>query len=283
MYEYLDNIMSTLTYLGASFVLFFFGKVLYQLFHSKINIKDELVEKDNTAFALAHVGYFIGLLFVIGSVMMGESYGLWLDMIAIGKYGGVAIILLNISIIFNDKVILRHFSVRKEIIDDQNEGTGVIEGAMAVATGMIIMGSVYGDGNWLTLFAYWIIGQILLMVTLWVYNAITPYNIHEHIEKDNIAVGIGAAGAMIAIGNLIRFALMHDFESWVDTAQTVAIDVVIGLLFLPVARWVSDRILLPGRKLTDEIVNQDKPNIGAAMVEAFSYIGGSVLLTWALL
>lgn len=283
MWEYLDNIMSTLTYLGASFVLFFFGKVLYQLFHSKINVQSELVEKDNFAFSLAHTGYFVGLLFVIGSVMLGDSQGLWLDMIAIGSYGIVAIILLNVSVIINDKLILRHFSVRKEIIEDQNAGTGVVEGAMAVATGLIIMGSVYGDGSWLTLFVYWVIGQLLLILTLWVYDLITPYKIHEEIEKDNVAVGVGAAGAMIAIGNLIRFALMHDFVSWMDTLQNVGIDVLIGLVFLPAARYISDKILLPGQKLTDEIVNQENPNVGAALIEAFSYIGGSVLLTWALL
>ncbi|MEM7109994.1 MAG: DUF350 domain-containing protein, partial [Bacteroidota bacterium] len=38
----------------------------------------------------------------------------------------------------------------------------------------------------------------------------------------------------------------------------------------------------PGQNLTDEIVNQEDPNCGAALVEAFAYIGGSVLITWAL-
>ncbi|MFT7149322.1 MAG: hypothetical protein ACI82Q_001181, partial [Nonlabens sp.] len=61
-----------------------------------------------------------------------------------------------------------------------------------------------------------------------------------------------------------------------------SIDVAIGLAFLPLARFLTDKILLPGRNLTDEIVNQEKPNNGAALVEAFAYIGGSVLITWAL-
>jgi hypothetical protein len=47
-------------------------------------------------------------------------------------------------------------------------------------------------------------------------------------------------------------------------------------------RLVTDKILLPGERLTDEIVNQEKPNVGAALVEAFAYIGGSVLITWCL-
>jgi len=279
---YIDTILSTLTYLAASLILFFIGKILYQLIHRKINVKDELVEKDNLAFALAHAGYFTGLLISIGSVLMGESNGIINDLIDMGIYGITAILLLNLSMYINDKIILRKFSVRKEICTDQNAGTGVLEGANAIATGMIILGSVYGEGTIWTLFGYWAIGQILLILTSFVYNWITPYDIHEHIEKDNVAVGIGTAGALIAIGNLIRFAMMHDFESWYDTMISIGTDAGIGLFLLPIARWFTDKILLPGRKLTDEIVNQEKPNIGAAVLEAFSYIGMSVLLTWSI-
>ena len=45
---------------------------------------------------------------------------------------------------------------------------------------------------------------------------------------------------------------------------------------------MTDKILLPGQKLTDEIVNQEDPNVGAAIVEAFAYVGGSMLIVWAL-
>jgi len=119
-------------------------------------------------------------------------------------------------------------------------------------------------------------------ITELMYNFITPYDIHEHIEKDNVAVGIGFAGAMISIGNVIRFALMHDFVSWEDSMINIAINVGIGLLFLPLVRILTDKILLPGQKLTDEIINQEHPNHGAALIEAFAYIGGSVLITWTL-
>jgi uncharacterized membrane protein YjfL (UPF0719 family) len=279
----LDAILATLVYLLISFILFYIGKIVYQLFNRKINVKDELVFKDNLAFAVAHTGYFIGLLIALGGALLGESHGFMLDAGYMFLYGFVAILLMNLSIIINDKIILRKFSVYDEIVRDQNVGTGVVEGASAVATGLIIMGSLYGEGGGLlTALAYWGIGQILLIITSFVYALIVPYDIHEHIEKDNVAVGVGVAGALVAIGNLIRFALMHDFESWIITLENVGIDVVIGLLFLPVARWIADKILLPGQNLTDEIINQEKPNVGAAIIEAFAYIGGSVLITWSL-
>ena len=279
----LDSIISTLVYLGASFVLFFLGKLAYQLFHRKINVKDELVEKDNLAFAVAHTGYFVGLLLAIGSAIIGPSQGLALDLLDLLIYGVMAIVLLNVSIIINDKLILRKFSVYKEILEDRNVGTGVVEGANAVATGLILLGAISGDGGSLwTALIYWGIGQSLLILTELVYNLVTPYDLHEHIEKDNVAVGIGFAGAMISIGNLIRFAMMHDFISWEDSLTSLGIDVGIGLLFLPLVRFLTDKILLPGQNLTDELINQEHPNIGASLIEAFAYIGGSVLITWAL-
>jgi len=279
---YIDTILTTVVYLGSSFVLFIVGKYLYQFIH-KYNVRDELVEKDNLAFALAHTGYFIGLILSIGGVMMGESAGLLMDLLYIGVYGIISLILLNLSIIINDKIILRKFSVKKEITIDQNAGTGVMEGASAIATGLIIMGSVYGEGGWIdTVLIYWVVGQVLLILTAYVYNWITPFDVHEHIEKDNVAVGVAMAGALIAIANLIRNGLMHDFESWDLTAEYIAIDAGIGLVFLPIARFVADKILLPGRNLTDELVNQEKPNIGAGIIEAFAYVGGSVLICWSL-
>ena len=281
-WTYIDATLTTIVYLASSFLLFFIGKFIYQLFHRRYNVQDELVEKDNLAFAVAHTGHFIGLVLAIGGIMMGGSEGIWIDLMYIGVYGFLAILLLNFSIIINDKVILRKFSVAKEIIDDRNVGAGIMEAASSIATGLIIMGSIYGEGDIITALVYWVVGQLLLILTAFVYNWITPFDIHEQIEKDNVAVGIGMAGAMIALGNLIRHGLMGDFVSWYDTAQNIAIDTGIGLVFLPIARVIADKILLPGRNLTDELVNQEKPNVGAGIIEAFAYIGGSVLICWSL-
>jgi uncharacterized membrane protein YjfL (UPF0719 family) len=274
------TILTGLIYLVSTFLLFYIGKLLYQLTHPRFNVKEELVEKDNVAFAIAHTGYYIGLLLAIGAAIVGPTQGLVVDLINIGIYGVMGLVLLNISVVINDKVILRKFSVHDEIIRDQNSGTGIVEAANAIGTGLIILGSITGEGTWYTALAFWAIGQVIIIITAYVYNWITPYDIHEHIEKDNVAAGIGFAGAIIAIANLIRAGLMHDFEGWQETLSWVGIEVVIGLLFLPLARWIADVILLPGQKLTDEIINQEKPNVGAGIIEAFAYVGGSFLISW---
>lgn len=277
-----------IAYIIIGFLIFLLGKVVYQLVNSGFSVKEELVEKDNLAFAFAHVGYFIGLLIVIGGAIVGPSDGLLLDLLEISVYGVLGIVLLNLSIVINDKVILRKFSIKKEIISDRNVGTGIIEGAVAISSGLIIYGAVSGETDYglgfsiLSALVFWGAGQVAMFIISLVYQFITPYDVHDYIERDNIAVGIGFAGVLIALANLIRFGLYGDFEGWTYTFAEAGFELAIGIILLPVMRLITDKILLPGQKLTDEIINQEKPNIGAATIEAFAYIGGSVLITWCM-
>jgi uncharacterized membrane protein YjfL (UPF0719 family) len=285
--EFSYIVYDAVAYIAVAFAIFLIGKFVYQLLHPSFNVKEELVKKDNFAFAIAHVGYYVGLLLAIGSAIVGPSNGLVADIIDIAVYGLLAIVLLNCSIFISDYLMLRNFSIRKEIIEDQNAGTGIVEGAVSVASGLIIFGAVSGESGdllfgILTAVVFWAFGQLALIITTRIYNWITPYNLHDHIEKDNVAVGVGFAGAIIAIANLIRFGLAGDFEGWLPSFTETGFELIVGLILLPVMRFVTDKILLPGERLTDEIINQEHPNVGAAMVEAFAYIGGSVLITWCL-
>lgn len=280
-------IISTVVYLLEASLLFMVGKWAYSLFHRTTKVQQELVEHDNFAFAIAHVGYYIGLLLAIGSAIVGPSHGLLGDVIAIAVYGTLAILLVNLSILINDHFILNRFSVKKEILVDRNAGTGVIEAASAIAAGLIIFGAVTGESRSflygiLTATAFWAIGQVLLMITAKVYAMIIPYDLHDEVEKDNVAAGIGFAGALLAIANVIRYGLMGDFVGWGSTLAEVGLEVLLGLLFLPLLRLITDRILLPGQRLTQLITTPGRHSTSAALVEAFAYTGGSILIIWAL-
>ena len=254
-----DHILSSLIYLGSCFAVFALGHLVFILFRKNYNIKDELVEKDNMAFALVLCGYYLGLTFAIGGVIAGPSAGLENDLIDMLIYGPLAIVLLNLSALINNRFILSEFDIRKEILEDQNSGTGVVEFAVFVATGLNIFGAIFGEGGSIvTAIAFWALGQTVLVLIGKYYNLITKYNIHEHIEKDNVAVGIGFAGALIGIGNLLRAASAENFISWEENLMTFTLYMLVGLILLPAARILTDRILLPGRNLADELVSQVK-------------------------
>jgi uncharacterized membrane protein YjfL (UPF0719 family) len=279
--ETIDSLIVAVIYLVVSFALFFIGKIIYQLIHRSINVDDELVEKDNLAFSFANVGYYIGLVLVIlGVYASGDGIShITEDLIDVAIYGLLSIILLNLSVIISDKLILRKFSLKKEIIEDQNAGAGIIEGSFCVANGLILYGVMAGnEDSFIEIMILWAIAQVVFMLVGFVYNLITPYDVLKHIEKDNIAVGIGFSGAVIAIANLVRYGIQMEADNWILVGENLLLETGIGLLMLPIVRFLTDKILLPKRKLTDEIVNQEKPNIGAAVIEAFAYIGGSLLI-----
>lgn len=283
-----QGLLETVIYLVCSFVLFWIGKLVYDLTTPSYRIKEELVEKDNAALAVALVGYYLGLVIAIGGVMAGESRGIETDLIDILIYGPLAIILMNVSRVINDRLILSRFRIRDEIIRDQNMGTGVVVFASYVATGLVVYGAISGVavidayGTFASTLAFWALGQVALVLAGLVYNWITPYDIHKLIENDNVPAGVAFAGAIIAIGNVVRHAIAGEFISWSWSLQLFAIELVVGLILLPIVRFAADKVLLPGRKLTDEIANQEKPNLGAGFIEALSYIGASFLIVWSI-
>ncbi|WP_010134747.1 DUF350 domain-containing protein [Ochrovirga pacifica] len=274
-------------YVLSGLLIFVLGKLAYKFTHSKINIQNELVEKDNFAFILSYIGYFIGLLITIGGSIIGESYGFWIDIEHIFIYGTLSILLLQISNFIANKLILPKFDLKKEIIIDQNEGTGIIEAIIYVVNGLILYGALVGESETLTegiltFVIYWAIGNIMLVLTSKIYGWWLDYNIHEQIEKDNVAAGIAFGGALLAIGIIIMNALIAPFEDWTTTIIDISIQMVLATILLPIMRFFADTILLPGQKLTDEIVHQEKPNLGAGLVEAFAYAGSAVLISWCL-
>ena len=287
-------ILQHLGYFSAAISLLLLGRFVFQKSHRQIRIQSELLDQDNLAFSFSYVGYFAGLVLAIGSSIIGDSNGFLRDITDLISYGMLSIILLNIGAWINENLVLRSFSIRKEIIEDQNVGTGVIEGANYFATGLIVFGAISGEGinffpdlingyllsGFITAIAFWLSGQLILWVFALLYNWITSYDIHKEIEKDNVAVGVAYAGVIIAIGNLIRYGVSGDFESWESHFSELGIDVLLGGLLIPATRLATDKILLHGASLTDELVNQEKPNVGAGLIEAFAYIAGSIVVTW---
>ena len=281
----IDNIINALILISVSYIIFYIGKIVNDLLHKEYNLIEELVRKDNPAVALAITGYYTGLVLCIGGTLAGPSLGIVEDVLDLVIYGLLGIVLLNISWILCDKLILFKFKVSDELIRDQNQGTGAVCLGMSIASGLVIYGSVSGEGgNIWTAIGFWVCGQVLLIISGLVYNLILPFDVHQEIEKDNVAAGVSFAGALISMGLIVGLSAEGDFESWSKDLPDFIIFSIIGLILLPVIRMLTDKVLLPTVKLSDEIIassaDQEKPNVGAAFIEAFSYIAGAFLIYW---
>jgi uncharacterized membrane protein YjfL (UPF0719 family) len=279
----LDNIITGIIVLVAFFIIFLIGKIVNDLLHREYNLKEELVEKDNAAVALTVTGYYLGLVLSIGGSIVGPDGHMVDDLLDLCIYGVLGIVLLNISWFICDKLMLRRFSVSDELIRDKNQGTGAVLAGMNIASGFIIFGALQGQGGsiW-TAVVYWALGQIVLIIGGLIFNWITPYDIHAEIEKDNVAVGVGFGGALTAVGVTIGLSAKYDFVSWNESLTEFLFYAVLGLLLLPVVRFLTDKVLIPGVKLTDEIAHQEEPNVGAAYIECFAYISAAFIIHWCI-
>ena len=277
-----DQILTGFIYLAVVLVLVVIGKWVYTVLHRGFVLRTELLEKDNLAMALTIAGYYFGLAIVLGGVMSGPGSGMLSeDVIDVVVFGLVAIALLNLSGWINDKIIFSRFDNQKEIIHDRNTGMGAIEGGNHVAVGLITAGALSGEGGLLSGAVFWVLGQAGLIVAGLLYNKMTKFDLHEQIENDNVAVGVAFAGVLIGFGNIIRLAGEGDFVSWTQNLSEFGYYAVAGLLLLPMIRIFTDKVLLPGARLTDELV-QDVPNVGAGAIEAATYLAASMLIGFTL-
>ena len=273
-----DQMLTGFLYLAVVLVLLVIGKWVYDGLHRRFVLRAELVEKDNLAVALAVAGYYLGLVIVLGGVVSGPaSFNVVDDVIGLVIFGLLGIVLLNFSAWINDKLVFSKFDNEKEIVEDRNAGMGAVEGGNYVAVGLITAGAMSGEGGLLPGLVFWLSGLVALIVAGLLYDKITSYDLHDQIEKDNVAVGVAFAGVLVGFGNIIRLAGAGDFVSWNESLTEFWYYTVVGLILLPLIRIFADKVLLPGASLSQELV-KDRPNLGAGVIEAVTYLAASMLI-----
>ncbi len=273
-----DQIVAGFVYLAVILVLLAVGKWVYDALHRRFVLRVELLEKDNLALAVTVAGYYLGLVIVLGGVVSGPaSVSLLDDVIGLVIFGALAIVLLNLSAWVNDRLVFSRFDNEREIVEDRNVGVGVLEGANYVAVGLITAGALSGEGGMASALVFWVTGLAALVVAGVLYDRITAYDLHDQIEGGNVAVAAAFAGVLVGFGNVIRLAGEGDFVSWNESLTEFGYYLVVGLVLLPLVRLFADKVLLPGARLADELV-QERPNLGAGVIEGVSYLAASMLI-----
>ncbi|MEL6849093.1 MAG: DUF350 domain-containing protein, partial [Bacteroidota bacterium] len=267
---------------------------------SSYNLDAQLTEYDNNAVSVSVAGYFIGVTAIfIGAFSETSPVAQLLDdgtrevvdialdrdtlieFLEVAGYSLAGVFLLLLARLINQKMILTKFSVDKEIIGDQNPGTGVVEGATYVASGLIIGGAVHGEGGGpITALVFYLLGQLCLVLFAQLYAKLTPYDLHDEIEKDNTAAGLGFAGGLISIGVIVMRAVSGNFSSWAEDLATLGFDILIIFVYLIAIRFIFDRFVVRNSNLNTEIAEDH--NLGAGLLEMVVSISFSAVLYFVL-
>jgi uncharacterized membrane protein YjfL (UPF0719 family) len=259
------------TYLLVILAIMVIGKRLHNHF-SSYDVDHELTTTDNKAVALSVSGYLFALGLILWGVITpnGDATvtGFWSligDLIETLFWGLIGIGLLQVSHFLNDRYLLPNFSNHKEIIEDRNLGTGVVEGCTFIASGIIIKTVLSGSGSCFfvdligTIF-YFAVGQGAFLLFGHLYQRISRFDLHHEIEQDNAAAGVAFGLSMIAVG-----ILLADYIAAYNSIPGLIFWIPISFFFLITGRYIADKMLLPGA-LLDEEISQDH-NWGAALIE----------------
>ncbi len=272
-----ENFLNATSFLALYMFTFLVAKFIKSLL-SPYLINNELINKNNTALGVSTAGYFIGVTAVYVGVFDGPRMPSWQEeVVHVGGYSMLGVFLLNFSRYINDKLILYKFSNNKEIIEDQNIGTGFVQAASYTASGLIIGGTLHSEGGSLvTSLAFFVFGQICLILFALLYDWLTPYSVHGEIEEENTAAGMGFAGGFIAIGIIVMKGVSGEFVGWTSNLSNLAFNIELLFIYLVFVRFFFDKILIPHRDL-NKLIAIDK-NLSAGTLEFIISISFSIVL-----
>lgn len=295
MQEFSDWFMTflyRLPFFAILLVALFIGKIVYQK-TTRFHFDDELTEKDNPAFGVHLALYLLGLMIALGGTVYGGVSFDSIYYLALFLFCMLSIVLMRLSVLINDKVILGKFSIEKEMIQDRNVGTGFVVGGSCIATGLVINGSLSGESvgtnliEWLTracldVCIYFAVGQVVLIIGAKVFESIIRYDIHKSIEEDdNMAAGISFGGYLVALGIIMRSALVGATSNLgIELLITLCV-ALIGIVLLILARLATDKLLLPKSPLSKEVAIDKNP--AAAVIAAVSFICIALAFSWTAL
>ena len=279
--NYVLPFAQSIVYLLEGFALLWIAKVLYGALFRRVDLRHELFENNNHALSVSTCGYLIAICIALGGALSGPSTGWISDLTGIAVYGLLSIFIMLVAGYLCEKILLPHFNNTKEIIQDHNMGTAFVEAGLHIANGLIVLAIFQGSGSLLSGLVFWALAQVLLLIAGRLYEGVTPHNVHTELERDNAAVGLALGGVLIGFGNIISVAVAGDFVGWQEGVQDFIIEALFGLAVLLLIKQITVFILASGVSLSDE-QTEEKPNLGAGLVEALGYIGGSMLVIWVI-
>ena len=268
-----NPVLTSLIYVLVSCLILFLSKILFNKIYSyKI---EEQIKEGNCTPIIAFCGYILGITAILIGVFIGPSNANYTyDLLTYLSYSILGIVLMNISGIIADKLILYKFDSAKEMIEDKNIGTAVVHFGIYLASGLIISACVNGEyGGIISSIVYYILGMLFLFVFLKIYDLITPYSIHDELEKDNYAAGIALSGNIIAIGLILMKATLGDIEDWQRSAVLYFIDLLSIVLLLPSIRLILGNFII---KNINSLIKEN--NVGAGLIEFITIISFALVV-----
>ena len=246
---------------------------------------EELVSRDNPAVGVALGGFLLAAAIAIAGTVHGLGPALSIPTISMLVLSGVEVLaLLMLSHFVVDRLILRHFDVNELLVEKRSLGTGFVLAGALMGTGLVLNGALSGESDSMLIglrdiAVYWLVGQALFVFMGFVFQWITPYDVHAEIrERNNLAVGISFGGFLVASGFLVRAALLNASSRLAEELSSVLAVLLVGIPLLIASRAIADRVFMPSSPMSSEVGEQR--NTAAATIAAASAVAVALFLLY---
>lgn len=238
-----------------------------------------LVEDDNKGMAAQFAGFLLGVGLVVRGSLSTPKSDIGDALLDCFVFSIIGFMLIGISHVITDFAILWKINSIVSVAVDKNTAVGVMVGLMHIASGAILGWSITETADDIgeqigATFIWWILGHFFLVVFAWVYMLITAYDDLKLISQDKVSAALGFGMVLIANALLIASPISKS-----DEILAVVISWGLGSIALIGLRIMIDLVILRGRKLDDEIEEDD--NWGAALIEGVSSVAFAIMW-WAL-
>lgn len=246
---------------------------------SPYRMDQELTANDNPAFGLPIAGYYAAVVCVyVGAVRANPvplDAGSGGALLALGldfAWATGGILALTISRWVMDRALVTRVRVSDEIIRNRNIAAGAVEAGVYIASGLVLSGAIREPGgSVLTACVFFVLSQVVLIVLGRLYQRLAGYGVAKEIETANLAAGAAFSLTLIALALLMLKATSGDFVGWGSNLTFFAFDAGTGFVLLVALRWLTDLALLPGTRISEEIVRDRNVNVG--LVEGVLAVG----------
>lgn len=277
----LAAMLGIVPYFAAALAIFFLGKWLFDLSTPRIRDDEELTKRDNPAFGVLFAGYMIGLALALAGTFSSLGPSLLDNVLDLCTSGVAAIVLMRVSMAIGEALVLPGLRLDAEITDKRNLGAAFAFAGLALANGLVISGVMQGRSDsylleLLDIAVYWAAGQVFLVLAWLAYRLVARFDARADIgERGNAAAGISVAGFFAAAGIVLEAALAGA-GSDIGAELLVSLAVgLCGLALLAAARALTDLVLLPKAKLSDEVSAQG--NVAAGAVSAVGFVATAAI------
>lgn len=256
----LETSILTVTMLGimmvASWVFCLDGRL------SGYSVTKEIVLQNNPAVGI-RLGLFL-LAFVLSfwNIIHPSEISFYEDLNLLAQYGLIITALLAVSRRVNDYLILSAFDNNKEVVGEQNSAVAVVEGATYLATAMILSGALAEfHTSPLTAILWCALGQVFLILLYKLYRVVNS-TVDDALDNHNLAAAFSVGGFLLAGGIMLGSAIYGPSQGFVQDVIDVSSYVAVWLGFMVVAYVLTDLLLVPGAKISEEVYKDRNSAVG---------------------